>query len=93
METLEHPEDALPVDFVEELLSRREAAKYLLSIGVRRRASTLAKLASIGGGPPCAHQGRSVLYSKILLHNWGMRQLSDLRRRPRTKSLGGSDAS
>jgi len=81
MEALEHPEDALPEGFIDALLTRREAAAYLSSIGVKRAPATLAKLFCIGGdGPPCHHDGRRPLYPKGLLHAWGMRQLTQLRR-------------
>jgi hypothetical protein len=81
MEDPEHPEDALPDDFVDALLTRREASHYLESIGVRRKPATLAKLFCIGAdGPPCRHDGRRPLYPKRALHEWGVRQLTQLRR-------------
>lgn len=76
-----HPEDSIPDDFEDALLTRAEAAAYLSSIGVRRKPATLAKLFCIGAdGPPCKHDGRKPLYPKRELHVWGMRQLSALRR-------------
>lgn len=84
MTPLDHPEDALPDDFEDGLLSRCEASIYLESIGVRRKSTTLAKLyCTAADGPPCVHDGRRVLYPKRLLHLWGMGQLSVLRRRSR----------
>jgi hypothetical protein len=81
MENVEHPEDALPDDFEDALLTRSQASAYLASIGVRRAPATLAKLFCIGvDGPPCRHDGRRPLYPKRLLHVWGMRQLTRLRR-------------
>ncbi|MFT3727836.1 MAG: hypothetical protein QM759_08445 [Terricaulis sp.] len=78
---LEHPEEELPADFADALLTRNEASAYLASIGVRRAPATLAKLFSVGrDGPPCRHDGRTPLYPKMLLHLWGMRQLTQLRR-------------
>lgn len=74
---MEHPEDALPADFVDALLDRREASAYLASIGVRRTPKTLAKIYSTrGDAPPCVHQGRRPLYPKRKLHEWAMRQLT-----------------
>ncbi|MBL8550507.1 MAG: hypothetical protein JNJ73_11025 [Hyphomonadaceae bacterium] len=75
------PEDVLPVDFVDELLDREQASAYLASIGVRRRPATLAKLFSTrSDGPPCIHDGRKPFYPKRQLHEWGVRQLTQLRR-------------
>jgi hypothetical protein len=94
MEMSEHPEDALPEDFVDALLDRREASAYLQSIGVRRTPATLAKLFSIGGdGPPCVHDGRRPLYPKRQLHEWGVGRLTMLRRSAReTRSAVNADA-
>ncbi|MBI3438925.1 MAG: hypothetical protein HY054_09830 [Proteobacteria bacterium] len=84
MQACEHPEDALPENFADALLTRKEASDYLASVGVRRKPSTLAKLFSIGAdGPPCRHDGRRPLYPKRLLHEWGVRQLTQLRRSSR----------
>ena len=81
MQQLEHPEDAMPEDLVDALLTRQEASAYLASIGVRRKPATLAKLYSVGAdGPPCRHDGRRPLYPRRLVHAWGMRQLTQLRR-------------
>jgi len=92
METIEHPEDALPENFVDALLTRDDASIYLASIGVRRKAATLAKIFSTrADGPPCVHDGRRPLYPKRQLHVWGMRQLTALRassRSPRTLARG-----
>lgn len=77
---MDHPEDALPDDFVDALLDRREASQYLASIGVKRTPATLAKIFSTrDDGPPCVHDGRRPLYPKRLLHEWGMLQLTALR--------------
>jgi hypothetical protein len=80
----EHPEDKLPDGFEDALLDRRQASAYLETIGVRRKPATLAKLYCIGDdGPPCMHDGRRVLYPKRLLHFWGVRQLTAVRRSSR----------
>ncbi len=82
----EHPEDALPEGFTDAWLTRKEAAAYLASVGVRRARATLAKLSSIGDdGPPCVHQGRIPFYRKRALHLWAMRQLTRLRRGARER--------
>lgn len=74
---MEHPEDALPADFVDALLDRCEASDYLASIGVRRTPKTLAKIYSTrDDGPICVHHGRRPLYPKRKLHEWAMRQLT-----------------
>jgi hypothetical protein len=86
---LEHPEDALPDNFVDAWLTRSEASAYLLSIGVRRTRGTLAKLyATSDDGPPCVHRGRIPLYRKRTLHQWAMRQLSKVRRLARRAQRG-----
>jgi hypothetical protein len=73
MEASTHPEDAIPADFEDALLTRREASEYLATIGVRRKPATLAKIFSIGAdGPPCRHDGRKPLYPKRSLHAWAM---------------------
>ncbi|TPW04670.1 MAG: Uncharacterized protein FD124_2498 [Alphaproteobacteria bacterium] len=75
------PEDELPEGFKDELLDREQACAYLATIGVRRRPATLAKLFSTrSDGPPCIHDGRKPFYPKRPLHEWGVRQLTQLRR-------------
>jgi hypothetical protein len=65
----------------DELLTREEASAYLATIGVRRKPATLAKLfCTRSDGPPCVHDGRKPYYPKQLLHDWGLRQLTELRR-------------
>jgi hypothetical protein len=51
-------------------LSRREAADYLTERGYRTAASTLAKLASVGGGPVFEKFGRRPLYTPGSLLSW-----------------------
>lgn len=70
-----------PDDIDDELLTREEASEYLATLGVRRRPATLAKLfCTRSDGPPVIHDGRKPYYPKRQLHEWGMRQLSQLRR-------------
>ena len=95
MAPADHPEDVLPEGFVDALLTRKEASDYLAEIGIRRKPATLAKLFCIGGdGPPCRHDGRKPLYPKALLHEWGVRQLTQLRRSSRdARHAGATDQS
>jgi hypothetical protein len=61
-------------------LSRVEAAQYLLlQHGLTIAASTLAKLASVGGGPPFHKAGPSPLYPKNALDAWATQRLGRLR--------------
>jgi hypothetical protein len=65
----------------DELLTREEASAYLATIGVRRKPATLAKLfCTRSDGPPCIHEGRKPYYPKRLLREWGLQQLTALRR-------------
>jgi hypothetical protein len=93
MMELEHPEDALPGDFVDGVLTRAEAAVYLSGIGVARTKGTLARLYSTtDDGPPCFHRGRLPCYDKRALHVWAMRQLTLMRRGSRERALLGAPA-
>jgi hypothetical protein len=52
-------------------LSRREAPRYLKDDwGITRAASTLARLASVGGGPVYKKFGRAVVYDIADLDAW-----------------------
>ena len=52
-------------------LRRKEAAEYVRkTFNVPCAASTLAKLAVVGGGPPYKRFGRFPLYSKAALRDW-----------------------
>ena len=51
-------------------LRRRQAAEWLLERGIPCRASTLAKLAVIGGGPKYIKFGRIPLYREVWLSEW-----------------------
>ncbi len=60
-------------------LRRNEASAYLLDEwGISRTPKTLAKLATIGGGPPFEKDGRFPLYTPLLLDTWARSQLSPL---------------
>lgn len=61
------------------LLNRKEASSYLMSLGIRRAPTTLAKNFCQGAGPPCMHLGRTPYYPKSILRSWAHNQLTDLR--------------
>lgn len=54
----------------ERRLRRREAAKFLQELGYPVAATTLAKLACIGGGPAFERWNRIPLYKKSSLLDW-----------------------
>ncbi len=67
-------------DTEDTLLNRKEASRELLTIGIRRSPSTLAKVfCTRSDGPPCVHLGRTPYYPKRLLHDWARGQLTALR--------------
>jgi len=58
-------------------LRRKEASRYLKEHwGIDRAPSTLAKLATLGGGPPFQKAGRIPLYSTQALDEWANAMLS-----------------
>lgn len=58
-------------------LSRKEAATYLIETwGIRRTAKTLAKLATMGGGPPYRKDKIKTLYDPADLDIWARETLS-----------------
>ena len=64
--------------FTKPRLRRDEASSYLLERhGIERKPATLAKLASIGGGPLFQKAGRFPLYSPTDLDAWAMSLLSE----------------
>ena len=85
-----HP---LNLDDDDVLLNRKEASTYLLTLGIRRAPTTLAKNFCEGKGPPCMHLGRTPYYPKSVLRRWAASELTDLRhsssepRRPRAGAL------
>ncbi len=54
----------------QKYLSRRKAAVHIQEKGLPCAPSTLAKLASIGGGPKFHKFGRSVIYTAADLDDW-----------------------
>ena len=58
-------------------LRRKEASAYLRDEwGIIRTPNTLAKLATIGGGPPFEKDGRFPLHTEEGLDEWARAQLS-----------------
>lgn len=58
-------------------LRRIAASRYLLETwGISRTPKTLAKLATIGGGPPMEYDGRLPLYTEEGLDAWARNRLS-----------------
>ena len=75
-------------------LRRREAAKFLTNEGYPVAPSTLAKLASIGGGPEFESFGRLPLYRPDALLFWAKSRSTGPRRStsdPGTKSAQRHD--
>jgi hypothetical protein len=64
----------------ERRLSRKEAAEFLTSLGYKTAQATLAKLASVGGGPVFESFGRKPLYKTADLLNWAQARSSGPRR-------------
>ena len=64
----------------EKLLNRFEAAQFIQNCGIPAKASTLAKYASIGGGPAMRKFGRRVLYEREEILKWIEAKLAPLHR-------------
>ncbi len=62
------------------LLNRHEASDFLSNLGLRVAPATLAKYASIGGGPVMRRFGRRVVYEVQALLDWANSRLSPPRR-------------
>lgn len=60
--------------------SRNEAANYLTSHGFKISALTLAKMATVGGGPTFYKFGRRVFYDTSDLDLWVEERISAPRR-------------
>lgn len=63
----------------QRLLSRAEAAEYLEAKGQPVAVATLAKYATVGGGPVFRKFGRRVRYSQASLDAWAAHKLSSPR--------------
>ena len=64
----------------ERRLSRKETADFLTNLGYKTAPATLAKLASIGGGPVFESFGRKPLYTPADLLNWAQARSTGPRR-------------
>ena len=64
----------------EPLLNRKAAAQFIKDRGIPAEPSTLAKYATVGGGPPMRKFGRRVLYEPQTLMTWIDEKLSAPRR-------------
>jgi hypothetical protein len=73
------PGDATSMQ-TKQYLSRREASEYLASRGLRTAVATLAKYATIGGGPEFRSFGRFPRYEPSALDAWIKSKLTDPRR-------------
>ncbi|HYD32098.1 MAG TPA: hypothetical protein VEB64_14755 [Azospirillaceae bacterium] len=72
------PELCLPPALRKPRLRRWEASEYLrLAHGIEVKPATLAKWASVGGGPRFQRLNRSPLYPVSELDAWALAKLSD----------------
>ena len=53
-----------------EFVSRRDASEYLAGRGLKCAVSTLANLATLGGGPEMVKFGARVFYTRAKLDRW-----------------------
>jgi hypothetical protein len=70
-------------DFAERpdaLLSRKEAARYLTSLGLETAPQTLARKFHEGTGPLCTHVGERAMYRQAHLDAYFAAQISAPRR-------------
>jgi len=73
--------ETLPSHLRKPRLRRWEASEYLVKVhGIHLSASTLAKYASIGGGPAFQKSIRTPLYPTAELDRWAAERLGGLRR-------------
>ena len=79
---LDHSEmSALPSHLQRPRLRRRDAADYLQTVhGISVAPTTLAKLASIGGGPAFQKAGRYPYYPREELDSWAISRLGRMQR-------------
>jgi hypothetical protein len=79
----------------EQRLDRQQAAAFLTARGYRTAPATLAKLASIGGGPIFESFGRKPLYREADLLAWAQAKTTGPRRStndPGARPSGGEAA-
>ena len=67
--------------FTSRPMRRAEASNYLFANhGIQRAPATLAKLATVGGGPTFRHAGRFPLYTPDALDAWAASIMSGEKR-------------
>jgi hypothetical protein len=71
-------------------LDRRQAAAFLTERGYRTAPATLAKLASIGGGPVFESFGRKPLYREADLLDWAQSRTTGPRKSTSDPGIGPS---
>ena len=70
----------LPLNLRKPRLRRDEASKYLeLVHGITLAPSTLASMATRGGGPAFQKMNRTPLYPRTSLDDWAVEKLGELR--------------
>lgn len=73
-------DDALPRNLKKPRLRRDEVSQYLDIIhGITLAPSTLASMATRGGGPPFNLMNRTPLYPRDALDCWALEKLGPLR--------------
>jgi hypothetical protein len=72
-------------------LDRRQASAFLTDRGYRTAPATLAKLASIGGGPPFVSFGRKPLYREADLLAWAQSRTTGPRQSTSDPGEGRAD--
>ena len=73
------PDLCLPTNLRKPRLRRWEVAEYLRLVhGIEVATATLAKWASVGGGPPFQKIGRTPLYPTAGLDGWAAQRLGAL---------------
>jgi hypothetical protein len=56
-------------------LNRQQTANRLTELGLKTQATTLAKYAVVGGGPPFQKWGRMPVYDPDLVDRWAQERL------------------
>ena len=70
----------LPARLKKPRLRRWEASEYLRLVhGIEVASTTLAKYATVGGGPAFQRLNRTPLYPTRTLDEWALRKLGNLR--------------
>lgn len=77
---------------IERPLSRQEASDFLTQRGYKVASTTLAKLASVGGGPTYESFGRKPLYRPTDLLAWVQERSTGPRRSTSDRGRGHAPA-